>query len=394
MDARDLLSRRQLLGLGAGLVAVAAGARGALGLAEAGPPGPAMAGTPYPLVALEGKAPLGQVYDHPPNYETPTTRLIGRRDAPYTDPEDYYVRYREADVYRVAPEDFRLRVGGEAASERRDLSLEDLRALPRVSVGTVGACSGLGRGLVRPLVPGLPWTKGDLSCGRWTGVRLRDVLALVGAHRDASVVAFRGGKTIAATTRDYWRHWALEEQVDDAVLAFELNGRPIPLFNGHPLRLVVPGTYAPGWVKQIVEVDVRRTPHPGDWRGNEPGVPKLKTMSLICDPPDGTRVRVGDSVDLRGVAWDAGQGVEQVQLSVDDGRTWHDARLGRSHGRYVWRVFRGHVTAERPGALRVLSRARSVDGETQPMDIPAAVMREQVRQNNAVRTFAAMLEVR
>lgn len=173
MTDGPFLNRRQLLALSAGTAATALGADALLRSATAAPLNArALPGTPFPLVALEGKAPLGQVYDHPPNYETPTTRLIGKRNPPFTDTEDYYVRYREAEIYRVDPDEFRLRVGGEAAAEQLDLSLDDLRGMPSKTVGTVGACAGLGRGLVRPLVPGLPWTKGDVSCAEWTGVPL------------------------------------------------------------------------------------------------------------------------------------------------------------------------------------------------------------------------------
>lgn len=393
MDADLSLSRRQLLGLAAGAAAGAVGTGVGLRSAGAAPPR-RLAGTPFALVALDGKAALGQVYDHPPNYETPTTRLIGRRNAPFTDAEDYYVRYREADVYRVDPSEFRLRVGGEAATEQLDLSLDDLRALPFRRVGAVGACSGLGRGLVRPLVPGLPWTKGDLSCAEWTGIPLAAVLRLAGARADASVVAFRGGKTIATSKRDYWRHWALESTLrQHPLLAYELNGEPIPLWNGYPLRVVVPGTYAPGWVKQVVEIDIRHTPHPGDWRGTKPGTPKLKTMSMITDPPDGTRVRLGSRISLRGVAWDHGPGIRRVELSTDGGRSWTDAPLSHRCGRHVWRIFHATIRVTQPGQQWILTRATSADGETQPMNIPKKVLADQVRQNNAISTFAALLEV-
>ena len=203
---------------------------------------------------------------------------------------------------------------------------------------------------MRPLVPGLPWTKGDLSCAEWTGIPLAAVLRLAGARADASVVAFRGGKTIATSKRDYWRHWALESTLrQHPLLAYELNGEPIPLWNGYPLRVVVPGTYAPGWVKQVVEIDIRHTPHPGDWRGTKPGTPKLKTMSMITDPPDGTRVRLGSRISLRGVAWDHGPGIRRVELSTDGGRSWTDAPLSHRCGRHVWRIFHATIRSRSRG---------------------------------------------
>ena len=268
------LNRRQLLALGVGAAAGGAGVgllrwpTGALGAEP-------LSGTPFPLVSLEGKAPLGQVYDHPPNYETPTTRLIGERNPPFTDAEDYYVRYRESDIYRVDPD-------GLPAADRRRGASRRARPVPRRSevargerVGTVGACCrprsragaparsrhavDQGRRLVR---------RSGRAC-RWPRSAARG-----GRARRASVVAFRGGRTIATTKRDYWRHWDLEPMLRRGpLLAYALNGEPLPLLNGYPLRLVVPGTYAPGWVKQVVEVDIRRTPHPGDWRGKKPGLP-------------------------------------------------------------------------------------------------------------------------
>ena len=137
-------------------------------------------GTPYPLVALPGKAPLGQVYDRPPNYETPTPHLIGDKHHPFTNNEYYCVRYREADVQAFSKEEFRLTIGGESAQKTLTLSLRDLQNFPRIEVGAVGECTGEGRGLLRPLVAGVPWTKGDLSCARWAGASLKAVLEEAG----------------------------------------------------------------------------------------------------------------------------------------------------------------------------------------------------------------------
>ncbi len=83
-----------------------------------------------------------------------------------------------------------------------------------------------------------------------------------------------------------------------------------------------------------------------------------------------------------------------MQVSTDDGRSWTDARLEDAPGPHVWRVFHANVTVDRPGRQWVLTRATSKDGETQPMNITQAVLDEQLRQNTAVRTFAALLEVR
>jgi DMSO/TMAO reductase YedYZ molybdopterin-dependent catalytic subunit len=349
-------------------------------------------GTPYPLVALPGKAPLGQVYDRPPNYETPTTHLIGQKKYPFTDNEYYYVRYREADVEHIPAADFRLKVGGENAQKTLVLTLDDLRKFPRVEIGAVGECTGEGRGLIKPLVPGLPWTKGDLSCAFWAGASLKAVLEEAGIKPGATQVAFRGGRIISLTKPQYWRAYPFETAMHpDALLAYEMNGEDLPLWNGYPLRLVVPGTYAPPWVKQLREIEIRSTPQPLEWSGRPITAGTLKTYSLIATPPDGSRVPVGKSIELTGIAWDSGKGIAKVEISLDDGATWEEARIEQSYGKYVWRVWHHSVQTAQKGEFRILSRATSADGETQPMDPSEEIIKGGARKNNAVRTFAAVL---
>ncbi len=352
----------------------------------------APSGTPYPLVALPGKAPLGQVYDRPPNYETPTSHLIGDRTYPYTNSEYYYVRYREADIRSISRDDFRLRVGGESARTTLNLTLHDLQKFPRVEIGAVGECTGEGRGLVRPVVPGLPWTKGDLSCALWAGASLKAVLEQAGVKPGAAQVAFKGGRIISLMKPEYWRACPLETVMQpDVLLAYEMNGADLPLWNGYPLRLVVPGAYAPVWVKQVREVEIRSTPHPLEWSGRPITPGELKTYSLITTPPDGTLVPIASPVTLTGVAWDSGKGIAKVEISRDDGSTWEEAQIERSYGKYVWRIWHYILRTPPKGEFRILSRATSVDGETQPMDVSAEIVKAGARKNNAVRTYAAVL---
>jgi len=350
-------------------------------------------GTPYPLVALPGKAPLGQVYDRPPNYETPTLKLIGEKNYPFTDTEYYYVRYREAQPAVITPEAFRLQVDGDSVQKPLTLTLKDLQGFPRVEVGAVGECTGLGRGLLRPLVPGVPWTKGDLSCAMWAGASLKAILDEAGIKPGAVQVAFRsGGTTIAFKKPQYWRVYPLATVLQpDALLAYEMNGGEIPLFNGAPVRLVVPGSYAPLWVKQLVEIEVRSTPQPMEWSGRPMSAAKIKTYSLITAPADGTQVPMNAPLTLTGLAWDGGQGIAKVEVSLDDGKTWEGADVEKSYGTYVWRVWHHTVQPPQAGEFRILSRATSVDGATQPMDPDPAVLKNGGRQNNAIRTFAAVL---
>ena len=360
---------------------------GALATTPTPQPAPsALPGTPYPLVALPGKGLLGQVYDIPPNYETPTPRLIGNERYPFTDNASYYVRFREAVPPQILPDQFRLQIGGDRAGKRLTLTLDDLKRFPTVELGAVGQCGGFGDGLFRPLEPGPPWSKGDVSCAVWSGASLHAVLEASGIQPGATYVSFTAaGTTIARKKPKYVQTAPIAEVLQpDAMLAYAMNGQDLPIWNGYPLRVVMPGTAAPRWMKQVVSIEVRSTFDPADWSEGPPGEGRLSTYSLITDPPDGTKAPVGHDVALRGVAWDAGQGIARVETSVDGGASWQEASLERSYGKYVWRVWRQTVRVSRRGQFPVLSRATSVDGATQALDVDG-------QHWNASRPLAAIL---
>lgn len=375
MNRREFMAFSFRAGLGAVLVSGFGPLRWGTAVAQPGNPSRKFnpVGTPYPLVALPGKEPMGQVYDRPPNYETPTPRLLSRKIYPYTDNSAYYVRYREAEVPLITEQAFRLKVYGDRVEKPLTLSMADLRALPKVEIGAVGECNGLGRGLARPLIPGMPWTKGDVSCARWGGVRVSEVLKLAGVRSGVHNVYFRAaGRTVSLTKPDYVRGWPLDTVMSpDAILAYEMNGEAIPLWNGAPLRLVIGGTYAPGWVKQLVEIEVRSKHDPREWSGRPITANKLKVYSLLTEPADGTRLQVDQPVKVTGVAWDDGKGIQKVEVSLDDGKTWAAAELEKSYGKYVWRVWHATITPNKRGMQRVLTRAHQRPG-------PAHRLRQQL----------------
>ena len=351
-------------------------------------------GTPYPLVALPGKAPMGQVYDRPPNYETPADRLIGQKNYPYTDNAYYYVRYREAVPLDVNPDIYRLKIGGDAADNEITLTYDELKRRVSTTIGAVGMCSGEGRGLHHPMIPGMPWTKGDLSCAEWTGVRLVDLLEEVGVKANALHVSFGAGRIISLTKPQYWRSYPIESvRQKDVLIATQMNGEDIPFWNGYPARLVVPGTWAPTWTKQVIEIQVRTTPQPMEWSGRKITPNKLAPFSLVVTPTDGTKVPLGRTVELTGIAFDAGVGIATVEYSMDDGKTWKPTTLERSYGQYTWRVWRANVAFETEGTATVITRSTTTDGKVQQMDPTADAMKNSARKELASRTFAAYLNV-
>lgn len=350
-------------------------------------------GTPYPLVALPGKNPMGQLYDLPPNYETPMHKLIGEKNYPFTDNEYYYVRYREAMPPQFTEEDYRLRIIGDAIDEEFEFTLQDLRdTFPQETIAAVGECTGLGVGLLRPVVPAMPWTKGDVSCAEWTGVNLKAVLEHVGIDDRTKFISLRSGaNTIATKKADYVRTYTAEQLLrDPAILAFEQNGEPLNFWNGYPLRLVVPGSKSPRWVKQIVEIDLRTKEDEREWAQREITNAYSQTKALISQPPDGTEVKVGEPFDIKGITWDRGIGIETVEVSMDGGETWIEAEMEEPVGKYAWRVFNVTLTPETPGVFKVMSRATNIEGETQPVQEPPETWENNGRNAIGAETLAAV----
>jgi DMSO/TMAO reductase YedYZ molybdopterin-dependent catalytic subunit len=351
-------------------------------------------GTAYPLVALPGKSPMGQIYDRPPNYETPAGRLIGQRNYPYTDNDYYYVRYREADVPKISRRDYTLTLGGDAATRELTLSFDDLADRADTTIGTVGSCTGEGVGMHRPIIAAMPWMKGDVSCAEWTGVRVADLLREAGITPAAQNVSFQGGRVITLTKPEYWRSYPAADLLGtDAILAVRMNGEDLNFWNGFPVRLVVPGCFSPSWVKQVVRMEARTTPHPLEWSGRKITLNKLKLMSLISTPTDGTPIPRGATVELTGVAYDDGTGISAVETSLDDGATWQPADLEDPVSRHAWRVFRARATFPTAGQQRVLSRSIGTNGDVQDLDPSPDAQKNAGRKETASRLFAAVYEV-
>lgn len=342
------------------------------------------------LEALPGKLPLIKRSYRPPNFETPVEYF---RDV-ITPNRAFFVRYHLSGIPTVDARAWRLRVGGDAASQPFELSLEQLRRdFEPVELTAVCLCSGNRRGMFEPHVQGVEWGVGAMGNARWKGVRLRDVLARAGVKADAVEVAFNGadGPAMPATP-DFIKSIPVDKALDENTLvAWEMNGAPLPHLNGFPARIVVPGWTATYWMKHVTEINVTAKAIGGFWMNpayrlpagrfagldhfpsqeNEASVPitSMVVNSLVTSIHDGMRVRLGHPVEVAGIAWDGGSGIRQVQVSLDDGRSWQDASLARDHGRFSFRAFRYEFRPGRPGPMVVMVRATSMRGETQVMQL-------------------------
>jgi len=338
------------------------------------------------LAALPGKKPLIRRSFRPPNFETPLADLA----APLTDNGAFFVRYHLTVIPRIDPDSWRLQVSGASARRALTLSLAELRSgFEQVEVVAVNQCAGNRRGLFTPRVPGVQWGGGAMGNARWRGVRLREVLQRAGVAADALEVVFGGADApVLPATPAFVKSLPVERALDESTLvAFEMNGRPLPHWNGAPARLVVPGWVGTYWMKHLTSIRIEPRAFDGFWMktayrvptGAFPGarftsqetaettpVTELLVNSLIVSPVSGARLSRGAHAELAGKAWDGGAGIEGVEVSVDGGQSWRDATLERDLGRFAWREFRFVLDTSRAGRLDVAVRARSRNGAKQP----------------------------
>jgi len=337
------------------------------------------------LERLPGKVALIKRSFRPPNFETPIDFL---RD-PITRNDAFFVRYHLAGIPEVDAKSWKLTVGGDAARKPFELDLHALQKdFERVELVAVCQCSGNRRGMFQPHVQGVEWGVGAMGNARWTGVRLRDVLQKAGVADNAVEVAFDGADSAPMqATPDFVKSIPVERALDpNTLIAFEMNGKPLPRFNGFPARLVVAGWTGTYWMKHITSLEVRSQPLTGFWMVPAYRVPanlfgnadKFKTQenaqtkpitdivvnSLVTSVQNGQRVKRGQMVDVAGVAWDGGRGIRDVEVSVDDGRSWVLALLGKDLGPYSFRTFE-HKFRVGDTAPVIRVRAYNNRGDTQ-----------------------------
>ena len=289
------------------------------------------------------------------------------------------------DIPAVDPQAFRLDVGG-AVDRPLSLSLDDLRARERVSMPVTFECAGNGRALLTPRPVSQPWLTEAVGTAEWGGTPLQPLLREAGVRDTAIEALFTGldSGMEGGILQAYERALPLAE-TDNALLAYEMNGAPLPPQHGFPLRLVVPGWYGMTNVKWLTRVTLLEEPFRGYQQGvayrlyreeGEPGEPVTRMMprSLMAPPgvPDFmTRERhlAPGPVTLRGRAWSGWAPIVGVSVSTDGGRTFADAELEEPIGEAAWRGWRFEWNA--PEGEHVLcSRATDAAGNTQPLDPP------------------------
>jgi sulfite oxidase len=280
---------------------------------------------------------------------------------------------------------WQLRVEGEVATPL-SLSRADLAEFPRAELVSVLECAGNGRAYYRPAVSGLQWEYGAVGNARWTGIRLLDVLKRAGYKGSAKEVLFNGADVPVGTMPDFIRAIPLQKAIHpDTLLAFEMNGQPLTLSHGAPLRVVAPGWAGDNWVKWLTNIEVRskefdgffmKTAYRHPVRPVAPGatvdptdmtpVSSLGPKSVIVSPIEGQTISPGP-VKIRGAAWSGESTVSIVEVSADSGRHWRPAKLGAEQARYGWRFWESDWSPGRIGSHVLMARATDEAGETQPL---------------------------
>jgi DMSO/TMAO reductase YedYZ molybdopterin-dependent catalytic subunit len=388
-----------------------------------------------PIVQYPEKRPLIRVTSRPPQLETPMTMIADGEADTLTANDAFFVRYHNSEIpLSIDPETFRLDVKvhmGAAPYVPADaatgtdaslttlaltLSLDDLQdQFEEFSIVAVNQCSGNSRGEENPRLPGGQLANGAVGCARWTGVRLKDVLTKAGISATAQQVLFNGLDREDDEPPDFIKALPVARAMDgEVMLAYAMNGEELPMLNGYPLRVVVPGWFGTYHVKHLNEIiisessdlsklfymgtayripagpDVNVDPvtidgvpyaagaytYPAGY--TQPGkatthattpITRLKLRSFITSHTDGALVRTGHKVKVKGIAFDGGDGIKMVEFSSDGGTTWNKAMLGPDLGKYAFRAWTIRFIPAADGAYNLKVRATSNSGETQPTDV-------------------------
>jgi DMSO/TMAO reductase YedYZ molybdopterin-dependent catalytic subunit len=313
----------------------------------------------------------------PLNGETSIPALIGGVVMPNA---HFYVR-NHFDTPALESTRWQLRVGG-LVERPLSLSLRDLLTMRSETLVVTLECAGNGRSLFDPPVDGEKWDLGAVSTAEWTGVPLVEVLDRAGLRASAREVLFRGadGGTVEGQTGSirFERSLKLSDARDSkALLAYAMNGEPLPSQHGAPLRLVVPSWYAVASVKWLTEIEAIGQPFQGHFQTEkyqfefehngqtvrEP-VTLQRVRALITEPRPAEPIARG-VLAVRGVAWSGAAPIARVEVSVGDG-TWQEAHLIGDRNRHSWQWRELITRVDRPGRTRLRARATDLAGRIQP----------------------------
>ena len=322
--------------------------------------------------------PLRVVTERPFNAEV----LLEQHQDVLTPNDRFYVRNHFA-VPQLSPATWTLTVDGDVGREAI-WSYNELLALPAHTLAATLECAGNGRSGLQPSVTGEPWGYGAVSTAEWTGVSLRDVLERSGVRDGTLEIVIEGADAgqvpDAGGVINYVRSMPLDQAMHpDVLLAYRMNGEVLPADHGYPVRLIVPGWYGMGsvkWVRHITavaesfrgfyQVDRYVVPLDGQPDREPLALRDMEVRSVIARPAEGENLEPGSN-RIEGFAWSGIAPPERIEVSVDGGATWRDAKWTSDIERYAWRSWSCEWDATSPGTIELMSRATDANGRTQPL---------------------------
>jgi DMSO/TMAO reductase YedYZ molybdopterin-dependent catalytic subunit len=341
---------------------------------------PCLPESAFAQTVIKGKERLIVRSIRPEDLETPVSLLNT-----WITPNDlFYVRHH---LYaaRVDVNEWKLTVGGEVENSIT-LTLDELKRAPKHTVTVTLECAGNGRAFFDPPVAGIQWEKGAVGTARFAGARLADILKRAGVKPTGQYVAMNGADKPLGKMPDFIRNIPIKKALDaDTILAYEMNGEAIPILHGFPLRAVVPGwegAYSVKWLTdiQVIEKEYdgffvktayrfpNRPVAPGEAVAPQDMIPLtgLVVKSFINSPLDGATVAPG-KVRMSGFAWAGESNIAKVDVSMDNGSSWFQAKLGKEREHYAWQSFEYEFDIARPGSYLLMSRATDDKGNVQPI---------------------------
>ena len=344
-----------------------------------------------PYVTEPQKVPLILLTDRPVQLETPRHYF---RTA-FTPNEAFYVRWHLDGIPNAVDlKNWKLHVQGNVNKPLAFSLPELMNKFKPLSLAAVNECSGNSRSRLQPRVPGGQWGHGAMGNAMWTGVPLRELLDMAGVKNGSLQVQFQGlengqgpegfGSNLFLKSLDL-----ANPVLDECLVAYQMNGEPLPMLNGFPVRLVVPGYFATYWTKCLTWIRVLNAPDENFWmktgyrvpdtpRGNttpeDVKASKVKTLpierlpvrSFLISPDASSKIPAGMNVMLRGIAFSGYGRVIRVEVSDDAGKRWMPTKLGDDHGAYSFRTWEVPWTANSLGRYSLAVRATDEKNNTQP----------------------------
>jgi DMSO/TMAO reductase YedYZ molybdopterin-dependent catalytic subunit len=284
-----------------------------------------------------------------------------------------------------------------------NLSIEDIWSMPKVEVANTLECSGNSRSLLKEKASGNPWTIGGVGNAIWGGIWLKDLLKMAKLKDNAKHVSFEGlDKPLGSAGIRFIRSIPLEKAISSTILAYEMNGEPLPLKHGYPLRALALGWTGANCVKWLHKITVLDRPYEGFFmdkvyrvfqKGEDPRsgevVKDIMVKSIITEPINGDNLPTG-TVAIRGSAYAGEAEISKVDVSVDGGQTWIAAKLIGIEETYAWRHWEYLWDAREQGEYTIMSRATDARGRRQPENADWNVLGY---GNNGIREHAIQLNI-